>query len=167
MMRPVISRLFAIPHLRARYIAHIRTIADEWLDWDVLQPMIAEYQSLVDAEVKEDDKKLYAYEAFATSQTKDQGGGAGGGRGRRATPSFKRFVKERAEYLLNHPEVNKPTPTIASVSNPEKPMANQPVQITAKIDGDVKVSTAILYYADGAIGNLSRVCRCQKMAQST
>ena len=157
MMRPVISRLFAIPHLRARYLAHIRTIVDKWLDWDVLQPIIAEYQSLVDAEVKADDKKLYAYDAFATSQIKDQEGGGGGsgrgGRGGRSTPSFKRFIEERAEYLLNHPEVNKPTPTIASVSKPEKPMANRPVQITAEIDRAVKVNAVILYYADGRLAS--------------
>ena len=160
MMRPVISRLFAIPHLRARYLAHVRTIADKWLDWDVLQPIIAEYQSLVDADVKADDKKLYAYEAFAMSQTKDQGGGEGsgwGGRGRRTTPSFKRFVEERAEYLLNHPEINTPTPTIASVSKPKAPMVNQPVQITSEIDGDVKVSTVILYYADGRLAPFQSV----------
>ena len=153
-MRPVIGRLLAIPHLRARYLAHIRTIANEWLDWAVLQPIIAEYQSLVDAEVKADDKKLYAYEAFATSHTKDQGGGEGGrrgGRGGRSTPSFKRFVEERGEYLLNHPEINKPTPTITSISKPEEPMANQPVQITAKIGRDVKVGAVSLYYAAGRL----------------
>ena len=70
MMRPVIRRLLAIPHLRARYLAHIRTIVNEWLDWDLLHPVITEYQSLVDTEVKADDKKLYAYEAFATSHIK-------------------------------------------------------------------------------------------------
>ena len=157
MMRPIIRRLFAIPHLRARYIAHVRTIADEWLDWDVLQPIIAAYQSLVDAEVKADDKKLYTYEAFATSHIKDQSGGGGGsgggrgGRGGRTTPSFKRFVEERAEYLLNHSEINKPTPTIASVSKPDEPMANQPVQITAEIGRGVAVKTVILYYAAGRL----------------
>lgn len=156
-MRPVVRRLFAIPHLRARYLAHVRTIANEWLDWDRLQPMIAAYQSLVDAEVKADDKKLYAYEAFATSHIQDQGGGGGGpgggrgGRGGRMTPSFKRFAEERGEYLLNHPEINKPTPTITSVSKPEEPTANQPVQITAEIGRDVKVGATILYYAAGRL----------------
>lgn len=155
-MRPVINRLLAIPHLRARYLAHVRTIVNEWFDWDVLQPIITEYQSLVDAEVKADDKKLYAYEAFATSHIKDQGGGeARGGRGRRATPSFKRFVEERAEYLLNHPEINKPTSTIASVSKPEEPMANRPVQITAEIRGDV--DAVILYYATGRLATFQTV----------
>ena len=157
-MRPVIDRLLAIPHLRARYLAHIRTIVNESLDWDVLQPIIAEYQSLVDADVKADDKKLYAYEAFATSHIKDQGGGEGsGGRGRRATPNFKRFVEERGEYLLNHPEINKPTPTIMSVSKPEKPMANQPVQITTKIGRDVEVGAVNLYYAAGRLAPFQSV----------
>ena len=156
MMRPVISRLLAIPHLRARYLAHIRTIVNEWLDWEVLQPIITEYQSLVDAEVRADDKKLYAYEAFATSHIKDQGGGEGrGGRGRRATPSFKRFVEERAEYLLNHPEINKPIPTIVSVFKPEEPMANRPVQINAEIGGDV--NAVILYYATGRLATFQSV----------
>jgi hypothetical protein len=163
MMRPVISRLFAIPHLRARYLAHVRTIANEWLDWDVLQPIIAEYQSLVDAEVKADDKKLYTYEAFATSHIKDYGGGGGGpgggrgGRGGRSTPSFKYFVEERAEYLLNHSEINKPTPTIASVSKPDEPIANQPVQITAEIGRGVAVKTVILYYAAGRLESFQDV----------
>ena len=158
-MRPVVKRLFALPHLRTRYLAHVRTIADEWLDWAVLQPIITEYQSLVDAEVKADDKKLYTYEAFAMSQIKDQGGGGGGrgSRGGRMTPSFKRFVEERAEYLLNHSEINMPTPTIVSVSKPEKPMASQPVQITAEIDRGVSVSAVILYYADGRLSPFQSV----------
>ena len=158
-MRPVVRRLLAIPHLRARYLAHVRTIANEWLDWDRLQPIIAEYQSLADAEVKADDKKLYTYEAFATSHIKDQGGGGSGpgGRGGRVTPSFKRFVEERGEYLFNHPEINKPTPTIKSVSKPKEPMANQPVQITAEIGRDVDVDAVILYYADGRLASFQSV----------
>ena len=163
-MRPVISRLLAIPHLRARYLAHVRTVTNEWLDWDVLQPIIAEYQALVDTEVKADDKRLYTYEAFATSHIKDQGGGAGsggrqGGRGRRTTPSFKRFIEERTEYLLNHPEINKPTLTITSVSTPEAPMANRPVRITAEISGDTKakVGAVILHYADRRLASFQSV----------
>ena len=158
-MRPVVRRLFALPHLRARYLAHVRTIVNEWLDWDRLQPIIAAYQSLADAEVKADDKKLYGYEAFATSHIKDQAGGGGGsgGGGGRMTPSFKRFVEERAEYLLNHPEINKPAPTIESVSNFDEPMANQSVQITAKIGGDVEVDAVSLYYADGRLASFQSV----------
>lgn len=187
--RPVISRLLSIPHLRARYLAHVRTIVNEWLDWKVLSPIITEYQSLIDAEVKADDKKLYSYEAFANSQTQDYNergfgppdgfrppddfapppggfegrrrggfGGRGGGPGGGATPSFKRFVEERREYLLKHPEIDKPVPVIESVSHQVaggepgnvSPLATESVLVKAKIGGNVKVVSVILYYAKGA-----------------
>ena len=156
--RPVIRRLFAIPHLRARYLAHLRTIAREWLDWDMLRPMIVEYRSLIDPEVKADDKKLYSYEAFATSHINDQSREARqGGRERRGTPSFKQFVEQRREYLFSHAEIDKPVPTIESVSKPKKPLTNQPVKINAKIGEDVSVEAVLLYYAVGRLSPFERV----------
>ena len=151
-MRPVIKRLFAIPHLRARYLSHIRTIVADWLDWEKLESIIAAYQSLIDEGVRADDKKLYPYEAFATSHIKEQThgfgpGGGGGRRGRGGTPSFKDFVTQRREYLLSHPEINKPTPVTLSVSEPENPVAGERVQIMAKISDEIAVDEVILYYA--------------------
>jgi len=69
--RPLISRLLSVPHLRARYLAHVRTIVNEWLNWDALAPIVAEYQGLLDAEVKADTKKIYTYEAFAQGHIQD------------------------------------------------------------------------------------------------
>jgi hypothetical protein len=170
-MRPIINRLLGIPHWRSRYLAHLRTIAEVWLDWDRIAPIIEEYQALIDADVKADNKKLYAYEAFANSHTKDDssggfggppggfggGRGGGGGRGPRVTPSFKRFLTERQEYLLNHPDIDKPTPTIQSVSTPENPMANRPVKIRAEISSDVAADSVILHYATNRLGPFDRV----------
>ncbi len=136
-MRPVISRLLDIPEWKARYIAHVRTVVDEWLDWEVLEPVIKEYRTLIKAEVEQDDKKLYDYRSFEESVDGD-----GGGR----IPSFKRYVTQRREVLLNHPELSKPTPKIISVSTPENPVANQPVEITAKLDKTVAADSVLLYY---------------------
>jgi len=136
-MRPVISRLLDIPEWKARYIAHVRTVVDEWLDWEVLEPVIKEYHMLIDAEVQKDDKKLDSYQRFVESIDGD-----GGGR----IPSFKRYVTQRREVLLNHPELSKPTPKIVSVSTPENPTSNQPVEITAKLDKTVAVDSVLLYY---------------------
>ena len=153
-MRPVIKRLFAIPHLRARYIAHVRNIVTDWLDWEKLEPIIAAYQSLIDEEVRADDKKLYTYDAFATSHIKEQtrGSGPGGGfgrrgGGRRSTPSFKSFVTERREFLLSHAEINKPTPVILSVTEPENRTVGEGVQIMAKISDEIGVDEVVLYYS--------------------
>ncbi|RKU17431.1 hypothetical protein C6501_04085 [Candidatus Poribacteria bacterium] len=137
-MRPVISRLLGIPEWKARYIAHVRTVVDEWLDWEVLEPVIKEYHALIDSEVQKDDKKLYDYRSFEESVDGDRGG---------RTPSFKRFVTQRRELLLNHPELNKPTPKIVSVSTPENPTSNQPVEITAKLGKTVAADSVLLYYS--------------------
>ena len=154
-MRPVIKRLFAIPHIRARYLTYVRTIVQDWLDWEKLEPIIAAYQSLIDEEVKADGKKLYTYDAFATSHIKEQSGGYGrrvgrrGGRG--GTPSFKQFVTERRDFLLYHPEINDPAPVILSVTEPEDRTAGERVQIMAKISGKIGVDEVILYFSNARL----------------
>ena len=149
-MRPVIKRLFAIPHLRARYLSLVRTIVKDWLDWEKLEPIITAYHSLIDEEVKADDKKLYSYDAFAASRIKEQFTGVRRG-GRGGTPGFKQFVTERRDFLLYHPEIDEPAPVILSVTEPENRAAGSRVQIMAKINDAVAVDEVILHYADARL----------------
>lgn len=137
-MRPVISRLLNVPKWKARYIAHGRTVVDEWLDWEVLEPIINEYHELIDTEVQKDDKKLYRYEDFK--------GSADGQAGRRSS-SLKQFVTQRREFLLKHSELNKPVPKIVSVTTPKNPLPNQPIEITTEIEKAVEPDSVLLYYA--------------------
>ena len=136
-LRPAISRLLNIPEWKARYIAHVNTIVDEWLTWDVLEPVITEYHNLIDEEVREDEKKLYNYEDFDKSIDGELGG---------RTPSFKQFVTKRREFLLNHPELKKPTPKIRSVTKPENVLAKQTVEITAELNNTVAADAVDLHY---------------------
>lgn len=136
-MRPVISRLLGIPEWKARYIAHVQTVVDEWLDWEVMEPIVREYHNLIAAEVEKDDKKLYDYSTFQESIDGERGG---------RTPSFKRFVTQRRDNLLNHPELNKPTPKIISISTPDNPIAAQVVEIMAELDNTVAADAVLLYY---------------------
>ena len=131
--RPLIKRLLSNPQWRARYLAHVRTVADEWLDWAVLEPVIKEYQTLIDAEVQQDDKKLYGYEDFATDTPMD----------------LKRFVTQRREHLCNHPELNKPVPKIVSVEvgSGTPPVANQSTLVKATLDKSIAVDSVLLYYS--------------------
>ena len=62
--KPLRSKLLAAPALRAKYLAYVREIADRWLDWNKVAPLIVEYQTLIDAEVKADGRKLFGYERF-------------------------------------------------------------------------------------------------------
>ena len=85
--KPLRSKLLAVPALRARYIAHVRDIAERWLDWKKLGPLAKSYQAVIADEVKLDTRKLYSSEAFES--------GLDGGE-----DSLRRFVEARREFLL-------------------------------------------------------------------
>ncbi len=131
--RPLIKRLLSHPEWRARYLAHVRTIVDEWLDWDVLEPIVNEYMVRIDAEVQQDNKKLYGYQEFAQDAPAD----------------LKRFVVQRREYLRNYPELSKPAPKILSVAigSETPPLHNQRVSVKAVLDTSVAVDSVFLYYS--------------------
>lgn len=85
--KPLRSRLLAVPSLRARYLGYVREIADQWLDWNTLNPLVTQWQSLIAEDVALDTRKLFSTEAFAT--------------GTRGTDeSLQSFVEKRREYLL-------------------------------------------------------------------
>ena len=63
--KPLRSKLLAVPALRARYLAYVREIAERWLDWNKVAPMVVEYQALIDGEVRLDGRKLYGYDRFS------------------------------------------------------------------------------------------------------
>ncbi|MEM7475105.1 MAG: CotH kinase family protein [Planctomycetota bacterium] len=88
---PLRSKLLANENLRKRYLQHLRTIASEYLNWDYLGPKVEEARSLIDAEVKHDTRKLMTYQAFQEA-TADNG-------------KIYDFCSKRAEYLLNHVEI--------------------------------------------------------------
>lgn len=99
--KPLRSKLLAVPSLKAKYLAHVKTIADDWLDWNKLQPLVNQYASLIDAEIKADTKKLSSYEAFQQTVSAESKPGAGGGR----QMSLRAFADQRRAFLLNHPEI--------------------------------------------------------------
>jgi len=99
------SRLLAVPSLRARYLDHIRTIAEQSLDWKNLGPVVARYRSLIEKEVEADTRKLSSYDAFqkAVAETVDPDVP----QGRRPSLSLRVFAEKRRHYLLQHPEIKK------------------------------------------------------------
>jgi CotH kinase protein len=83
--KPLRSKLLAVPALRQRYLAYVREIAERWLDWTMLEPLVTQYQALIAADVKADTRKLDTAEAFHT-------GVAG----------LRRFVEQRRAFLLSY-----------------------------------------------------------------
>jgi hypothetical protein len=81
--RPLRSKLFAVPALRARYLTYVKAIATKWLDWDTLGPRATRYQALIAEEVQLDTRKLDSFEAFQAG-----------------VDGLKTFVARRRAFLL-------------------------------------------------------------------
>jgi spore coat protein CotH len=85
--KPLRSKLLASPALRQRYLGYVRDIADKWMDWRRLSPLVTEYQALIAADVKSDGRKLHGFEGFNPA-------------------GLQRFFQERRAFLLQQQEGN-------------------------------------------------------------
>jgi hypothetical protein len=92
-------KLLAVPALRTRYLAYVGDIAEKWLDWQRLGPLVEQYRALIADDVARDTRKLDATEAFMTGIY-----GSGDGTPPSAT-TIKGFADLRRAALLSHPEV--------------------------------------------------------------
>jgi hypothetical protein len=92
--KPLRSKLLAVPALRARYLEHVREIADQWLEWDRLGPIVAEYVALIEDDVEADTRKLSSFEEFLESVSPQAPEGD-------ARHSLYEFARRRREFLLN------------------------------------------------------------------
>ncbi len=102
--KPLISKLLAVPSLRARYLAYVREIAEKHLDWAKLGPSAEKYHALIAADVKADTRKLESTEGFLKGLTEDAGSGNGPGGG---AIGLKNFADQRREYLLKQTAATK------------------------------------------------------------
>jgi spore coat protein CotH len=46
--KPLRSKLLAVPALRAKYLAHVKELAENWLDWEKLSPIVSQYRQLIE-----------------------------------------------------------------------------------------------------------------------
>jgi hypothetical protein len=103
--KPLRSKLLAVPSLKAKYLRYVRTIAENWLDWKKLGPIVARHRDLIESEIQLDTRKMSSLAAF--QQSTADGPGAAPAGGGRPTLSLRAFADQRREFLLNHAEVKK------------------------------------------------------------
>jgi hypothetical protein len=139
--RPLIRRLFAVPELRARYLAHVRTLIDEWLDWKIFGARVEAYHEMLAVPVCLDPRKIFTEGDFASSIDEDIR------HGRIHITGLRRFVEERRNFLLANPEVAKPAPTIRRVAAVKSAEAGQAVRITAEVAGEIAADEVLLHFS--------------------
>lgn len=97
--KPLRSRLLAVPNLKKKYLEHVRTIAQESLDWKNLGPVVHQYEALIRREIDADTRKLSSYSDFLQTVSENQE------EAQQPHMSLKKFAELRAGFLLNHPEI--------------------------------------------------------------
>ena len=91
-------KLLAVPALRDRYLAYIGDIAEKWLDWNRIGPLVEGYQKLIADDVARDTRKHESTENFLA--------GIYGVPDSAAVPStIKGFAELRRAALLAYPEI--------------------------------------------------------------
>ena len=106
--KALLYRLLRVESYQQRYLAYLRDIAENWLDWDRLAPVIEEAHRVIGDAVEADDRKLYSTDSFLSGVFRDSA--AGYGRSSPPSMSLMSFATERREYLLNYPAVREAPP---------------------------------------------------------
>ncbi|MEO8597847.1 MAG: CotH kinase family protein [Candidatus Solibacter sp.] len=102
--KALLYRLLKAPTLRARYLADLRDIATNWLDWGKVGPLVNQWQSLILADVKSDTRKIFSTESFTKSVTQDDFE-PGSGPTAPSSLSLKSFIEQRGSFLLSYPGI--------------------------------------------------------------
>ncbi len=138
---PLANRLFKVPSLRQRYLAHFRTLFNNALDSTYFVKSLNQLYAQIDSLVQSDPIKLMTYTAFQNEKT-----------------ILINWMKSRRSFVLNNTEFKQTGNTISQVhlvTNgiiDQKPDENQLTTIRSNISGGSGVKRANLYYSPGYDG---------------
>lgn len=103
--KPLYSKVLAVPKYREQFLANLKTLADQSLNWSKLQPLIESQVNLIEPIVKGETHSLTTHQRFLAMTSGDDRPVAltpAESRGPRNAPSLKSFIEGRSEFLLNY-----------------------------------------------------------------
>jgi hypothetical protein len=143
---PLMNRLFAVPELRQRYLAHMRVLINEYFNVPSANLLIDNYKNQIDTVVQNDPKKLYSYAAFQSEIT-----------------TLKNFVNNRRNNLMANSEVAQPAPSVSNVQYDvagitwKQPASGEAVNVRANVTSYNGISKVQLYFSPLLTGKFSKV----------
>lgn len=135
--RPLISKLLRNPLYRKVYIAHLKTITQDFLTNGLLLKRADAMLREIDPYVKQDTIKLYGYTDFQNSMDKTMNSGPD------HVIGIRQLMQKRGEYLSKHPLLNKTAPSIAELKYNQE---GEKLRFTVRL-GNAK-SAWLMYRAD-------------------
>ncbi len=129
--RPLISQLLKIPMYQKVYLAHIKTILNDWFVNDKYLQKAKEMAQLIETSVEADKNKHYSFQDFKNNLTQTVGSGVD------KVIGIEELMKQRTHFLKNHPLLQKVAPKIEGVPTPSVISEKQSVKI--KVTGATRV----------------------------
>ena len=129
--RPLISQLLKIPMYQKIYIAHMKTILNDWFVNEKYLQKAKEMAQLIETSVEADKNKHYSFQDFKNNMTQTTGNGV------EKVIGIEELMKKRTDFLKNHPLLQKVTPKIEGVPTPSVISEKQSIKI--KVTGATRV----------------------------
>ncbi len=127
---PLINAVMSNARSKRKYVAHLRTIADEMFTSGQYAVNASNFQTLIDTAVSSDANKFYSYTQFQNGLTASAPNGA------YTIPGIGSLMTARLSYLQGTPEFGYVPPVITSpLATPAFPAFNDTVIITAQVSG--------------------------------
>jgi spore coat protein CotH len=142
---PLMNKLFQVPSLRQRYLAHMRTIIAEQFDSSITNPIFNNFRALVDTIVQNDPKKLYTYTQYNNEIT-----------------VLRNFINTRRNYLNSNTEIQQIAPNIAEAPyyfngvQYQQPTDMQPVTVRATVTSTAGIDNVQLYFSNNIVGRFMK-----------
>lgn len=142
---PLLNRILAVPALRQRYLAHMRTIVNEAFDLTTSHAKLDAYKAQIDALVQSDPKKIYTYAQFTAEVTE-----------------LKTFMTNRRNALIGNAEVAQVAPTITATdmlvngTSWTQPTSADSVSVITTITSTNGLDHVYLYTGTGIVGNFTK-----------
>lgn len=143
---PLMNRLLAVPSIRQRYLAHMRTLVQDELDPVAFGALVDQYDALINAGVQADTKKLYSNLQYTTEKQ-----------------TIKSFVQSHRTTLLNNTEMSAVGPTINSVVMTNaagvewaSPVEQENATVKTSVISANGIASVTLFYSPSLYGNFAK-----------
>ena len=137
---PLIKAIINDPGYKRKYVAHLRTIVDEFFANNAYQSLAAQLHSVADTAVLSDPNKFFTYTQFQNGLTTDYQVGS------YTVPGINNLMTGRVNYLQSTAEFGYTEPVINNVVSLLIPSVNDTtIEVTARIE-NADASTVTIAY---------------------
>lgn len=152
---PLVNKLLAVPLYKRMYLAHFRTILDDYITNGRYLTLARQYQTIASASVTADPNKFFTVAQFQSNITTDITSGGGGPMGGRGAPGLSSLMAARGTYLNGLSVFNGTKPVISSIlTSATSPNVGDKITIKATL---INATTALLGYRESAEAKFVRV----------